>query len=212
MSIVSEVKFIGESLVDSLSRDNRLSVLGAFDSWNEVLFGVANANLDMILLDGALTGGLAAVKLIGGAAPSVLIVVIGLTETYEDVIAWAEAGVAGYVSKHEKLSDIPSLLLRIAQGEQSCSGRVAGGLLRNACRRLVQQCASPEFTSREAQIIELIAAGMSNKEIARRLNIGLPTAKTHVHHLLTKLHLQRRAQVADWMRSQRPGALKRTNA
>jgi DNA-binding NarL/FixJ family response regulator len=208
VSIISEVKFIGESLVDSLSRDNRLSVHGAFDSWNEGLSGASDDNLEVVLIDSALNGGLTAVKLIRGTAPGVLVVVIGLTETYEDVIAWAEAGIAGYVPKHESLSDVPTLLLRIAQGEQSCSASVASGLLRNTCRKLTPPDQSPELTTREAQIIELIAAGMTNKEIARRLNIGLPTAKTHVHHLLGKLHLQRRTQAAEWIRRQQPRAIK----
>jgi DNA-binding CsgD family transcriptional regulator len=54
------------------------------------------------------------------------------------------------------------------------------------------------LTGRERQITELIRAGLSNKEIARRLNIGLSTTKSHVHNLLGKLNLQRRGQVAAW--------------
>ena len=61
----------------------------------------------------------------------------------------------------------------------------------------------PMLTTRETQIAQMIVAGMSNKDIARRLNIGLATAKTHVHHLLGKLNLQRRGQAASWMREQR---------
>ena len=59
--------------------------------------------------------------------------------------------------------------------------------------------ASP-LTGRERQITELISAGLSNKEIARRLNIGLSTTKSHVHNLLGKLNLQGRGQVAAWTR------------
>jgi DNA-binding NarL/FixJ family response regulator len=156
----------------------------------------------MTLIDGALKGALGSMKLLRAAAPGVLVVVMGLNETYEEVVAWAEAGIAGYVAKHETLSDVPTLLLKIARGEQSCSASVASGLLRNASRKPASCDPSPELTSREAQIIELIATGMTNKEIARRLNIGLPTAKTHVHHVLGKLQLQRRAQAAEWIRKQ----------
>jgi DNA-binding NarL/FixJ family response regulator len=59
---------------------------------------------------------------------------------------------------------------------------------------------SPTLTARETEIAQMILAGMSNKDIARRLNIGLATAKTHVHHLLGKLNLQRRGQAASWLR------------
>jgi DNA-binding NarL/FixJ family response regulator len=56
------------------------------------------------------------------------------------------------------------------------------------------------LTARETQVVELLAAGLSNKDIARRLNIGVATTKSHVHNLLGKLGVQRRAQVARWMR------------
>ena len=56
---------------------------------------------------------------------------------------------------------------------------------------------------REAEILPLLGAGSSNKDIARRLNIEVTTAKCHVHNILNKLHLQRRSQVAHWMQAQR---------
>jgi DNA-binding NarL/FixJ family response regulator len=62
------------------------------------------------------------------------------------------------------------------------------------------------LTVRELQIIDLISAGLSNKDIARRLNIGVATTKSHVHNLLGKLNLQRRSQAAIWMREQRDRA------
>jgi len=55
-------------------------------------------------------------------------------------------------------------------------------------------------TAREIQVLEMIGEGLSNKEIARRLNIGVATTKSHVHNLLGKLGLQRRSQVATWIR------------
>jgi DNA-binding NarL/FixJ family response regulator len=209
LSIVSDARFFAESLAECLSRDTRLSVGGAFQSWTEALCGGARERLDMLLLDRDLTEGPSAVKLIRGAAPGILIVVIALCETAEEVIAWAEAGVTGYVPKHESLAQLAPLLLRIARGEQTCSASVAASLLHHASERRGPQSAgcSPDLTVREAQIIQLIAAGMSNKDIARHLNIGLPTAKTHVHNLLGKLRLQRRSQAANWMRSPRNGAV-----
>jgi two-component system, NarL family, nitrate/nitrite response regulator NarL len=87
-------------------------------------------------------------------------------------------------------------------GEQSCSTQVAAGLLRwiaiGRHSRLPQPdiVSPPSLTVREEEIAALIGAGFSNKEIARRLSIGLATTKTHVHNLLGKLGLERRTQVA----------------
>lgn len=209
LSIVSNTRFFGESLAECLSRDPRLSLCGAFQSWAEALSDGARKPLDMVLLDRDLTEGLSAVKLIRGALPGILIVVMALREVPEEVIAWAEAGVTGYIPKHESLAQLVPLLLRIAQGEQTCSARVAAGLLHRASEGRASQApgCSPDLTMREAQIIQLIAAGMSNKDIARHLNIGLPTAKTHVHNLLGKLRLQRRSQAASWITSRRNSAV-----
>ena len=62
----------------------------------------------------------------------------------------------------------------------------------------------PALTAREEEIASLIAAGLSNKEIARRLKICLPTIKSHVHNILGKLELERRGQVSRWLRENPP--------
>jgi DNA-binding NarL/FixJ family response regulator len=134
------------------------------------------------------------------------VVVFAVTETSDNVIAWAKAGVAGYIPRTAALSDLASLLSSIMRDEQRCSPRVAASLLRQMSRavdaageRTYAPVALP-LTAREMQISELVAAGLSNKEIARRLDIGLATTKSHVHNLLGKLRVHRRGQVALWMR------------
>ena len=92
-------------------------------------------------------------------------------------------------------------ILDIHGGEQPCSGRVAAELLRRIAVAEsfgnARNAPSPALalTRREREAAELIATGLSDKEIARRLNISLATAKAHVHNLLGKLNVQRRGQV-----------------
>jgi DNA-binding NarL/FixJ family response regulator len=62
-----------------------------------------------------------------------------------------------------------------------------------------KQLLVPKLSARELQIIQLIGAGLSNKDIARQLNIGVATTKSHVHNLLGKLALQRRGQITHWV-------------
>jgi len=86
-------------------------------------------------------------------------------------------------------------------GEQLCSGRVAAELLHRIAVTesldIGRNAPSPALalTRREREAAELIATGLSDKEIARRLNISLATAKAHVHNVLSKLNVQRRGQV-----------------
>ena len=126
LSIVSEARLFGESLAECLSCDARLSVHGAFQSWTEALCGCARARLDMLLLDRDLTEGLSAVKLIRGAAPGIMIVVIALCETAEEVIAWAEAGVTGYVPKHESLAQVGAASIQNSAGRTNLLGERGG--------------------------------------------------------------------------------------
>jgi two-component system nitrate/nitrite response regulator NarL len=166
------------------------------------LFLTADNQPDIVLLDEALPGGLTAVGQIRGVAPQSTIVVIAVAEIAEEVIAWAEAGVAGYVPKTAGLADLAPLLVDIRRGGQPCSPRVVAGLLRqlsNGANGGNHNASPPALTAREMQIAQMISAGMSNKDIARNLNIALSTAKTHVHHFLGKLNLQRRGQAASWV-------------
>lgn len=88
---------------------------------------------------------------------------------------------------------------QISRGEQTCPSRIAGSLLRRiaAIRRADQPLSNEAFplTMREREVLHLVGAGLSNKEIARKLDISLGTTKSHVHNLLAKLSLRRRADV-----------------
>jgi two-component system, NarL family, nitrate/nitrite response regulator NarL len=158
------------------------------------------------LLDARMPEGAAAVRRALDVAPGMRIIVSAVSETEDDIVAWAEAGVIGYIPRTTPLDDFLRLIMDIHSGEQVCSGRVAAGLLRriahgaSAGTRRDGFLATPALTRRERQAAELIKSGLSDKEIARRLNISLATTKSHVHNLLGKLNARRRSEVADHLR------------
>lgn len=207
--IISDVRFLRESLEEILAREGILSISGLFANLHEALPEIADGHSDIVVLDGAFPDGSAAVGRIRDVAPQISVVVIAVTETAENIISWAEAGIAGYIPRSAGTADIVPLLVDIMRGKQACMGSVAAGLIRRlsnggtAGRGHDNIPLAPMLTEREAQIAQLIVSGMSNKDIARRLNIGVATAKTHVHNLLGKLNLHRRGQAAYWMREHR---------
>jgi two-component system nitrate/nitrite response regulator NarL len=158
------------------------------------------------LLDGRMPEGAAAARRALDEAPGMRIVVSSVRETEDDVVAWAEAGVIGYIPRTTPLCDFVRLMMEIHSGEQVCSGRVAAGLLRriahtaNGSTHRNRLVARPALTRRERQTAELIKSGLSDKEIARRLNISVATTKSHVHNLLGKLNARRRTEIADYLR------------
>jgi two-component system nitrate/nitrite response regulator NarL len=111
------------------------------------------------------------------------------------VIAFAEAGVLGFVEGGASVEELRSGIECAARGEASCPPRIATTLLaRLASLTGVQRGVSEPtgLTRRERQIVQLIAEGMSNKEIAQRLCIEVATVKNHVHNILEKLKVGRR--------------------
>jgi len=119
----------------------------------------------------------------------------------------AEAGVAAFVTGEATGEQLLAAILDVGRGEFSCSPRISA-LLVERVRTLSQSAAAPtphaHLTPRERAIADLVAEGLSNKEIAARLGIELCTVKNHVHHILEKLQVARRTQAAARVRRARP--------
>jgi DNA-binding NarL/FixJ family response regulator len=124
------------------------------------------------------------------------VIALGLAEAEQEVITWAEAGVAGYLGREASLAELVAAIERAARGEATCSARTSAILL----RRIAAGPESPvppwqserHLTSRECEILQLVGQGLSNQQIARRLFIALSTVKNHMHNILEKLGVHRR--------------------
>jgi two-component system nitrate/nitrite response regulator NarL len=208
--IASEVRFSRESLGAVLSRGPNISVLGYGADLGQTLRLSRELWPDMVLLDAAMHDGPSAVRRLREARAGLLVVAFAISESVETVLAWAEAGVSGYIPNTAGTSDLQALIAEISAGRQSCSPLVAAGLLQRigatSSGTARQPTGAETLTPRELEIVSLISAGLSNKEIARHLNIGLATTKSHVHNVLGKLNVQRRGRVGTWMRSGSSGA------
>lgn len=204
--VAADVRFYREGLADLIARHPSCLVLGTAANRTETFDRVRESSPDIVLLDAAMPEGLQAVADIAACAPGVKVVVTALAETALTVLEWAEAGVAGYVPRDASLSDLIATIERTARGELQCSAQVAASMVRRLwtlSRAVNDRHAGPvgQLTRREQEIMRLIEQGMSNKDIARQLGIGVATAKSHVHHILEKLHVRRRAQAAARLRS-----------
>lgn len=194
---VSDVCFIGEALAAVLEPDPAIAFLRCADP-AEVIALNLTAEMDALLVHTALGEGPAVAMRLRGVAPTTAIIACALRETNDDVIAWAEAGVSGYIPNTVRLDQFVGAVKGVLAGEQICSQQVAAGLLRR-----VAAGANPGnggqaarwLTRRELQVAELIAARLGDKEIARHLNISLATTKSHVHNLLGKLNIRQRSEV-----------------
>jgi DNA-binding NarL/FixJ family response regulator len=143
--------------------------------------------------------GLRLVHELQAVAPDAAVVATAVADTDGEIVACAEAGVAGFVTRDQSLAEAVRVLESVACGESRCSPRTAAALLRRVAVLSAQRepPGLPDgLTPRECEIAELIARGCSNKEIARELCIEISTVKNHVHHMLEKLGVRGRAEAA----------------
>jgi DNA-binding NarL/FixJ family response regulator len=133
-------------------------------------------------------------------SPRVRVIVLGASEDNEaEIVACAEAGVAGYHMRADSLEDLLALIRKVAAGESSCSPAVSAMLLRRLSTLASQRHPAAKelaLTTREAQILRMLELGRSNQDIADQLSIAVHTVKNHVHSLLTKLGVSTRAEAA----------------
>jgi two-component system, NarL family, nitrate/nitrite response regulator NarL len=116
-----------------------------------------------------------------------------------DLLSCVRAGALGYVAPDGSLDDLVAAVQSAARGEVVCSPRFAAQVFDHVAelaQRERPEAALDQLTAREREIVELLAHGLSNKEIARRLAIRVPTVKNHVHSVLEKLGVRSRAAAA----------------
>jgi DNA-binding NarL/FixJ family response regulator len=127
------------------------------------------------------------------------VVAFAVAELDENVLACAEAGISSYVMQDGSAEDLVAAVLSALKGELVCSPRIAAllfGRMATLCDGRPIASADASLTPREREIAAMIARNLANKEIARHLRLGATTVKNHVHNILQKLNIHRRADVA----------------
>jgi DNA-binding NarL/FixJ family response regulator len=195
--VVSDTRLYRDGLREVFGRTDTLSVIGAAAHAEDALEVLGTEPVDVVLLGLAGPDAIAAAQFITAAHAGVRIVALAVDDRPEDVVPLAEVGVCGYVARDASLSDLVHTLRSVVRGESPCSPGVAAGLLRRLAT-LTGGTSAPtapgRLTAREQQVLSLMGEGLSNKQIARRLCIELPTVKNHVHHVLEKLQVHRRTE------------------
>ena len=196
--VLTPIRLLGDGLVACFSQHPDVTVLAVVNSLHCVRNALESAPADLLLVDVTQGIDLYDVRSIAVEYPAVALVAIGLTEQRLEVIRCGRAGFAGYVSRDASADELCKALSDVVQGRLACPAEISGGLLR-ALFRMDRNAVDPRLdqamTRRETEVVRLIGQGYSNKEIARELNLSVATVKHHVHNILEKLNLPRRAQV-----------------
>jgi DNA-binding NarL/FixJ family response regulator len=195
--VCSRIRLFGESLVrclELLDAVEQASFYRSVEGREGDLMALAP---HLALLDMGADSLLEEALAISRACPEARLLALAVPEAIDEVIACADAGFDGYLSRDSSLEELWGAMQRALRGECACPPQIAGSLMREVRRRRppAEAVALPEaLTYRESEILRLVARGLSNKEVAVQLVVSVATVKNHLYNAFRKLRVRSRTE------------------
>ena len=203
--LVDDHDLLRQGLASLIMSQPDLEVVGQAQDGFEALKLVRDLQPDLIVMDinMPVCDGLEATRLIRTEFPQARIVVLTVHDEDENLFHAIEVGACGYILKNTSSADFLRGLRGALAGEAPVSPRLAARLL-DEFNRLSHRAATPstsgddapDLTAREREILQLVAGGLTDKEIAAQLSISMHTVKSHIRNILSKLHAANRREAA----------------
>lgn len=202
--LIEDNRLLREGISALLKKQPDMNVVTTVGNGENILTLVGKFKPSIVLLDLGLRNqnSLQVVKLIKANFQNTKIIVMDLIPLQTDVFEFVQAGVSGFMLKDISVAEFLKTIRSVFEGAQVLPPHLTGSLftqiVENAINGLPPRVIneSVRMTKRERQVVELIADGSTNKEIAQKLNLSTYTIKSHVHNILEKLALNTRVQIA----------------
>jgi DNA-binding NarL/FixJ family response regulator len=196
--VVDDHPLYREGLVTAISSMPGTEVVGEAADGQEAVDATAALTPDVVVMDlhMPVLNGVDATRLICERQPATAVLVLTMLEGDESVFAAVRAGARGYLLKGADRSEIARALDAVGHGEVVFSSAIAARVLGYFAGGRPNHGATPfpELTDREREILDLVARGLTNAEIARRLVVSDKTVRNHVSNVFAKLHVSGRAE------------------
>ena len=186
-----------DGVVHSLTSEPDMEVVGQASNGNEALQMAREHLPDVLLLDIAMPGqsGIVAAGEVAAACPATKIIMLTVSKDEDDLMAALKAGARGYVLKGVSARELANVVRAVSGGDVYVSPSLAADMLRELSR---PQPPDPldELTEREREVLQLIAEGLTNREIGDRLHLSEKTIKHYMTNILQKLQVRSRVEAA----------------
>ena len=195
--IVDDVPLFRAGMASALG-DAGFEVIGEADNADSAVARAEELQPDLVLLDVLMPGlsGLDVVEKITAVAPGSCVVLLTGSESEEDLLTALKGGARGYLVKDMPFPQLVQSIQAVADGGAALSPQMAGKLF-DVCRQLLRhqellQARKPTLTGREVEVLDLVARGLTSREIGEELFISENTVKNHIRNILDKLGLHSR--------------------
>jgi len=204
--LIEDNRLLRDGIASMLRKQPEMHVVATVGNGENVLLTMEEHKPNILLLDLGLRSqnSLEVVKLTKQHFPEVKIIVMDLIPIQSDVFEFVQAGVSGFILKDANITEFFKTIELVYQGSQVLPPHLTGSLFSQIIEHAIVESKpsliieSVRMTKRERQVVELIADGFTNKEIAQKLHLSTYTVKSHVHNILEKLSLHTRVQVANY--------------
>jgi two-component system, NarL family, nitrate/nitrite response regulator NarL len=198
--IADDHKLFRQGLIGLMrAHDDLVEVIGEAATGQEAVQLARQLHPDVILMDIQMPdgGGLAAARIIREEMPDIAVVMLTASELDEHLYEAVRLGAAGYLLKDLDATELFELLVGVSHNEVAMTRAMASRLLKGMAHTEDYKPATlGELTEREVEVLQLVAKGATNPQIADALFITVNTVKSHIKHILEKLQLENRTQVA----------------
>ncbi len=205
--VVEDNRLVRDGIIAMLAEQPDLKVVAAVDRPPAALEKAREVKPEVVLVDAALGDhdSHRLVSAIKHAAPEVRIIVMDVLPVPEDLHDFVNAGASGFIAKDATLDAFVSTVRSVASGTDILPPVLTSTLFSHIAklalgRKPTEVAEAVRMTARERAVFDLIADGLSNKEIGERLHLATNTVKGHVHNILEKLALHTRLQIAAYAR------------
>jgi DNA-binding NarL/FixJ family response regulator len=199
-----------EGLETILGDQEDFVVVGTAPNGSKTIEQIKDLQPEVALIDIGMPDkdGLEVTQILHENFPQVKVIILGLIDLTDEIMACIEAGATGYVLKESSFEHLVETIRSVHRNEAFCSPRMAASLFSRIAELTSEvktkiPLESVKLTSRELDVINLIAEGLSNKEIAQKLFIETQTVKNHIHNILDKLQLQNRFETVEYARERK---------
>jgi DNA-binding NarL/FixJ family response regulator len=187
-----------QGVATSLNADPAFKVVAEAENGEQAVELAQRLQPDLVLLDVSMPGmgGIAAAARIAESLPAARIVMLTVTDNQDSLLAALKAGAHGYVLKGVSALELRGIIRRVADGEAYVTPHLAASMLLEFSRPPEAKTGIAELTPREADVLDLLSQGLTNREIGERLHLAEKTVKHHMTNVLQKLQVRTRTEAA----------------